>query len=141
MGPATKYQTIYRMEQLGSYLDSTEVKLTYKISLLITVQHEVLHQIPNLSAQIGPYLLQILDENLSFVMYVSVRIFRTETSITKLHNDELKDLYSLLNNSVVIKSRRMRWAGHVARMGVEERRTQGFGGEIWWKETTWKTQA
>ena len=35
----------------------------------------------------------------------------------KLHNEELNDLYSSPNNVRVIKSRRMRWAGHVARMG------------------------
>ena len=34
----------------------------------------------------------------------------------KLHNEELRDLYSLPNIVRVIKSRRMRWAGHVARM-------------------------
>ena len=35
----------------------------------------------------------------------------------KLHNEELNDLYSSPNIDRVIKSRRMRWAGHVARMG------------------------
>jgi hypothetical protein len=35
----------------------------------------------------------------------------------KLHNDELHDLYSSPNIVRVIKSRRMRWAGHVVRMG------------------------
>ena len=35
----------------------------------------------------------------------------------KLHNEELSDLYSLLNIVWVVKSRRMTWAGHVARMG------------------------
>jgi hypothetical protein len=35
----------------------------------------------------------------------------------KLHNEELSDLYSLRNILRVVKSRRMRWAGHVARMG------------------------
>jgi hypothetical protein len=35
----------------------------------------------------------------------------------KLHNDELHSLYSSLNIAGVIKSRRMRWEGHVARMG------------------------
>jgi len=35
----------------------------------------------------------------------------------KLHNEELIDVYSLLNIVRVVKSRRMRWAGHVARMG------------------------
>jgi hypothetical protein len=35
----------------------------------------------------------------------------------KLHNDELHNPYSSPNIVRVIKSRRMRWAGHVARMG------------------------
>jgi hypothetical protein len=35
----------------------------------------------------------------------------------KLHNQELNELYSLPNIVRVVKSRRMRWAGHVARMG------------------------
>ena len=35
----------------------------------------------------------------------------------KLHNEELNNLYSSPNIGRVIKSRRMRWAGHVARMG------------------------
>jgi hypothetical protein len=35
----------------------------------------------------------------------------------KMHNDELHSLYSSSNIVRVIKSRRMRWAGHVARMG------------------------
>jgi hypothetical protein len=34
-----------------------------------------------------------------------------------LQNDELHDLYSSPNIVRVIKSRKMRWAGHVARMG------------------------
>ena len=46
----------------------------------------------------------------------------------KLHNEELNELYSSPNITLVIKSRRMRRAGHVARMG-EERCIQGFGGE------------
>jgi hypothetical protein len=35
----------------------------------------------------------------------------------KLHNDEFHSLYSSPNIVRVIKSRRMKWAGHVARMG------------------------
>ena len=35
----------------------------------------------------------------------------------KLHNEELNDLYCSPNNFWLIKSRRIRWAGHVARMG------------------------
>ena len=37
----------------------------------------------------------------------------------RLHNEELNGLYSSPNIVRVIKSRRMRWAGHVARMGEE----------------------
>ena len=36
----------------------------------------------------------------------------------KLHNEELNDLYCPLKIVRVIKSRRIRWAGNVARMGV-----------------------
>jgi hypothetical protein len=39
----------------------------------------------------------------------------------KLHNEELHDLYSSQNIIRMIKSRRMRWSGHVACMG--EKRT------------------
>jgi len=35
----------------------------------------------------------------------------------KLHNEELNDLYCSPNIVRVIKSRRMRWAGHVTRRG------------------------
>ena len=47
----------------------------------------------------------------------------------KLHNEELHDLYSSPNIIWVIKPRKIRWAGHIARMGEKERCTQGFGGE------------
>ena len=43
----------------------------------------------------------------------------------KLHNEELNDLYFSPNIVRVIKSRRMRWAGHVARMG-ERRAAYSF---------------
>jgi len=35
----------------------------------------------------------------------------------KLHNEELRDFYSLPNSVRVVKSRKMRWTGHVARVG------------------------
>jgi hypothetical protein len=38
----------------------------------------------------------------------------------KLYNEELSDLYSLPKIGRVVKWRRMRWAGHVARMGEGE---------------------
>jgi len=45
----------------------------------------------------------------------------------RLHNEELNDLYSSSNIVWVIKSRRIRWAGHVARMGEE----RGCIGRLW----------
>ena len=45
----------------------------------------------------------------------------------KLHREELNDLYCPPNIMPVIKSRRMRWAGHVARMGTGE----AYAG-FWW---------
>jgi hypothetical protein len=35
----------------------------------------------------------------------------------KLHNEDLHDIYSSPSIIRIMKSRRMRWAGHVARMG------------------------
>jgi len=46
--------------------------------------------------------------------------------LRRLHNEELNDLYTSPSIVRVIKSRRMRWAGHVARM-VEERGCIGSG--------------
>jgi hypothetical protein len=47
----------------------------------------------------------------------------------KLHNYELHSLYSSPNIVRVIKSKRMKWAGHVARMGGGERCLQSFDWE------------
>jgi len=47
------------------------------------------------------------------------RIFGPRSEWKRLHNEELNDLYSSSNIVRVIKSRRMRWAGHVAHMGEE----------------------
>ena len=53
----------------------------------------------------------------------------------RLHNEELNDLYSSPNIVRVIKSRRMRWVGHVARMG-EERECIGSCWGNWREGTT-----
>jgi len=47
----------------------------------------------------------------------------------RLHNEDLNDLYSSSNIGRVIKSRRIRWAGHVARMDEE----RGCIGSCWGK--------
>ena len=47
----------------------------------------------------------------------------------KLHSEELHDLYFPLDISQVIRQKRMRLAGYVARKVEEERSTEVFGGE------------
>jgi len=57
----------------------------------------------------------------------------------RLHNEELHDLYSSPNIARVIKSRRVRWAGHVARMGEERGAYRVLVGKTGGKETTGET--
>jgi hypothetical protein len=54
-----------------------------------------------------------------------------------LHNEKLHNLYASLNIIRMIKSMRMRWAGHWTACGEEER-IQGFGGESRKREATRK---
>jgi len=58
----------------------------------------------------------------------------------KLHNGELHDLHPWPNIIMVIKSRRMWWARHVARMGKWEC-MQNFNRKTWREKTNWETQA
>jgi hypothetical protein len=55
----------------------------------------------------------------------------------KLHNEELRDLYSSPSIIRIIKSRRMRWAGHVARMGKKRNCPQGWSGRHGEKNNPW----
>ena len=57
----------------------------------------------------------------------------------RLHNEELNDLYSSPTIVRVIKSRRMRWAGHMAFMGEERGAYRALVGETGGKETTGET--
>jgi hypothetical protein len=57
----------------------------------------------------------------------------------KLHNEELRDLYSSPSIIRIIKLRRMRWAGHIARMGRGGTLID-YCGKAGRKETTRKTK-
>ena len=97
---------------------------------------------------VGPYVIADLKIPTIFVaMHFEIcnHMYPKRDEVTgewrKPHNEKLNDLYSSPNIVWVIKSKRMRWMGHVACMEGKERCRQGFGGEIGGKETTWKTQA
>jgi hypothetical protein len=66
---------------------------------------------------------------------ISTRIL---TIRVRVPDEELHILYSSPKIIRQIKSWRMEWAGHVARVGEES--VQGFGGNARRKETTWKTK-
>jgi hypothetical protein len=59
----------------------------------------------------------------------------------ELHNEELHNLYSSPSIIRMIKSRKMRWAGHLARMGEKRNALYDIGGKSRRKETTGKTKA
>jgi hypothetical protein len=101
---------------LSSYLISKNLKVKiYKTVILPVVLYGC-----------GTWSLTLEEEHKLRVFENRVlrRIFgpkwEEDGSWRKLHNDELHDLCSSPNIVRVIKSRRMRWAGHVARMGRGE---------------------
>jgi len=58
-------------------------------------------------------------ENMVLRRIFGVRREEVTGELRRLHNEKLNDLYFSPNIVRVIKSRRMRWAGHVARMGED----------------------
>ena len=64
---------------------------------------------------------QRVFENMVFRRIFGPRRDEVTGEWRRLHNEELNDLYSSPNIVRVMKSRRMRWVGHVARMGEEKK--------------------
>jgi hypothetical protein len=72
--------------------------------------------------QITTKLTSILNSTIRYAMFMHNEHNREETQLApgsheKSYNDKLQNLSSSLNIIRVIKSRRMRWVSHVARMG------------------------
>jgi len=57
-----------------------------------------------------------VSENMVLRRIFGPRAYEVTGEWRKFHNEDLNDLYSSPNIVRVIKSRKMRWAGHVARM-------------------------
>ena len=65
--------------------------------------------------------MSLLSYAILHLIFISLGPRRDEVTgdWRRVHNEELNDLYCSPNTVRVIKSRRMRWAGHVARIGEE----------------------
>jgi hypothetical protein len=97
---------------LSSRLISKNLKIKIYVSLILPL---VLYGCETWSLTLREdHRLRVLENSV-------LRIFgpkrEEDGSWRKLHNDELQNLYSSPNIVRVMKSRKMRWAGHVARMG------------------------
>jgi hypothetical protein len=116
-----------------------------QIEIYITgYQTSVCGFIWNTDMRFGIWSLTLREEHRLRVFENRVlrRIFRPKRDeVTdewrKLHNEELRDLYSSPSIIRIIKSRRMTWEGHVARMGEKR---NGYRLLVRKSETTRKTK-
>jgi hypothetical protein len=98
---------------LSSRLISKNLKIKIYKNVILPV---VLYGCETWSLTLGEeHRLRIFENSVLRKIFGPKR--KEDGSWRKFHNDELHDLYSSPNIVRVIKSRRMRWAGHVARMG------------------------
>jgi hypothetical protein len=94
-----------------SYIKNLEIKIYKTVNLPV-----VLYGCETWSLTLGEeHRLRVLENRMLRKIFGSKR--EEDGSWRKLHNDELHSLNSLPNIVRVIKSRSMRWVGHVACMG------------------------
>jgi hypothetical protein len=95
--------------------------ISYQKNLKIKIHKTVILPVVLYGCETWPLTLREEHRLRVFEKRVLRRIFgpkmEDDGSWRKLHNDEIHGLYSSSNIVRVIKSRRMRWAGHVARIG------------------------
>ena len=102
---------------LSSRLLSKNLKIkTYVRTILLPV---VLYGCETWSLTLQEERKLRVSENMALRRIFELRRDEVTGELRRLHNKELNDLYSSPNIVRVIKSKRMRWAGHVARMGEE----------------------
>jgi hypothetical protein len=98
---------------LSSHLISTNLKIKINKTVILPV---VLYVCETWFVTMGKkHRLRVFENRVLRRIFGPKR--EEDGSWKKLHNDELHSLYSSPNIVRVIKSRRMRWAGHVACMG------------------------
>jgi len=111
-------------EFLSSRLQSKNLKIYIDITIILPV---VLYGCETWSLKLSEERKLRVFENMVLRRIFGPRRDEVSGEWRRLHNEELNDLYSSPNIVQVIKSRRMRWARHVARM-CEERGCIGS----WW---------
>jgi len=101
---------------LSSRLSSKNLKIELYRTVILPV---VLYGCETWSLTLREEMKLRLFENMVLRRIFGLRRDEVMGEWRRLHNEELNDLYSSPHLVQVIKLRRMRWAGHVARMGEE----------------------
>jgi hypothetical protein len=86
------------------------------------------------------YTIRVLFENRVLRRIFGPKRAEVMAGWTKLHNEELHDLYFLQSIIRMIKSMKIRWVGHVARMGEKRNMYRLLVGKQEGKESTRKTR-
>jgi hypothetical protein len=110
----------------SSSLLSKHIKITIYVTLILPV---VLYGCETWLLKLTEEHRLRVSENRVLGRIVGPKRHKVTGKWRRLHNEEFNGLYSSSNTIQVIKSRRMRWEGHVACMGGEESCIQAFGGE------------